>query len=142
MYMNRLARRSALTLCSVSVLLVCACSDFGDPLPPTRPVVPTDVKFTRDVQPILNSRCAVSGCHVSPLPKAGCDLSADSSYANLVNVPTEVFTPGVRVTPGDLSQSVLYLLIERGQMPASGPPVTSAQLTTIRRWIEDGAPNN
>jgi len=140
--MNNLARRFALIWGSVSVLMVGACSDFGDPLPPTKPVVPTDVKFMRDVQPILNSRCAVSGCHVSPLPKAGCDLTADSSYANLVNVPTEVFTPGVRVTPGDLSQSVLYLLVQSGQMPANGPPLTPVQVGTIRQWIEDGAPNN
>lgn len=141
--MNRLARRSALFLCSVGVVTVCACSDFGDPIPPpTTPDVPTEVKFARNVQPIFNSRCAVSGCHVSPLPKAGCDLSADSSYVNLVNVPTQVFTPGVRVTPGDLSQSVLYLLVESGLMPASGPPVNSGQLRTIRQWIEDGAPNN
>jgi len=141
--MNRFARQYALIFCTMSVLMACACSDFGDPIPPpTTPDVPAEVEFARDVQPIFNSRCAVSGCHVSPLPKAGCDLSVDSSYVNLVNVPTEVFTPGVRVTPGDLSQSVLYLLVQSGLMPASGSPVTSGQLRTIRLWIEDGAPNN
>jgi hypothetical protein len=115
-----------------------ACSDGSDP-PPTQPPLPAEVKFGRDVLPIFTSRCAIPGCHVQPNPKAGCDMSADSCYANLVNVPTEVFTPGIRVTPGVPSQSVLYLLVESGQMPAQGTRLNSRQVAIIRKWIEDGA---
>jgi hypothetical protein len=134
--------RLVLVLVSVSLTVLVACSDMGDPAPPVKPVVPTDVKFGRDVQAIFNARCAIPACHVQPLPKAFCNLTEDSSYANLVNVPTKVFSPGVRVTPFDLNNSVLYLLVRGGQMPASGSHLTTVQIQTIRKWIEDGAPNN
>jgi hypothetical protein len=129
-------------LAALGAALALSCSDLGDPAPPTGPVVPTEVKFGRDVQAIFNSRCAISGCHVAPAPTAGLVLSAGVSYGNLVDVPTQVFTPGVRVTPGDLSNSVLYLLVQSGWMPASGGRLTATQLEIIRTWIEDGAPNN
>ena len=129
-------------MAALVAVLTLSCSDIGDPAPPTAPVVPADVKFGRDVQAIFNSRCAVSGCHVAPTPTAGLVLSAGVSYGNLVNVATQVFTPGVRVTPDDLSNSVLWILVQRGMMPASGGPITAVQLEIIRTWIENGAPNN
>jgi hypothetical protein len=134
-------RKRALVLFLLALAIGPACSDHGDP-PPTQPPLPTDVKFARDVLPILSSRCAIPGCHVQPDPKAGCDMSVDSCYANLVNAPTEVFTPGIRVTPGVPSQSVLYLLVESGQMPAQGPRLSASQVAVIRKWIEDGALND
>jgi hypothetical protein len=126
----------------IILALFAACSDQGDPLPPSGPVVPQDVTFSKSVQPIFNARCAIPGCHVQPDPKAFLDLTVDSSYVSLVNVPTRVFTPGVRVTPNDLNGSVLYLLVQSGLMPAMGPALSAAQVKTIRTWIEDGAPDN
>jgi hypothetical protein len=131
-------------MAALGAAVTLSCSDLGDPAPPpTGPVVvPTEVKFGRDVQAIFNSRCAISGCHVAPTPTAGLVLSAGVSYGNLVNVPTQVFTPGVRVTPGDLSNSVMWLLLQSGMMPATGGRITATQLEIIRIWIEDGTPNN
>jgi hypothetical protein len=137
-----ISRRAAATMFTLLVAVLPACSDFGTDPTPTPPPVTTDVKFGRDVQAIFNSSCAISGCHVQPMPTAGLNLTAGSSYANLVNVPTQVFTPGVRITPGDVNASVLYLLVESGQMPARGARLTPAQVSVIRTWIEDGAPNN
>jgi hypothetical protein len=108
----------ALATASIAALLVVACSDSGDPVAP--PTVPANVSFKKHIQPIYNSRCAIAGAHVMPNPQAGLDLSPGVAYANTVNVPTQVFTPGVRVTPDDPSQSVLYLLVESGQMPDKG----------------------
>jgi hypothetical protein len=105
--------------------------------PPSGPV-----SFKRDVQAIFNHSCATAGCHVQPSPRANCDLSPGVSYANIVNVPTEVYVPGVRVTPSNPDSSVLYLLVVKGTMPARGPHLTSTQVSTIKKWIEAGAPDN
>jgi hypothetical protein len=37
---------------------------------------------------------------------------------------------------------VLYLLVSGGTMPATGGPLTTAQIAAIREWIESGALNN
>jgi len=133
-----------ITGCAIMIGLasVLACSDSDNPAAPPPPTVPKNVSFAKHVQPIFDARCAVTGCHVAPNPPAGLVLTKGESYANIVNVPTQVFTPGVRVTPGDASQSVLYVLVDEGQMPASGPPLTSVQVQTIKKWIEDGALDN
>ena len=100
------------------------------------------ITFAADIQPMFTARCAVSGCHVNPGPSANLNLSAGLSYDNIVNVPTEVFTPGVRVTPFSPDSSVLYLLVEDGLMPARGSMLTKTQIAAIKTWIEEGAPDN
>lgn len=117
-------------------MLSTACED------PKGPADLGEVTFRDDVQPIFSTRCALSGCHVQPSPQAGMDLSAGNSYTNIVNVPTVVFTPGVRVKPNEPDSSVLFQLISDGTMPASGSPLQSRQIETIRIWIENGAKND
>jgi hypothetical protein len=125
------------------VVILGACSDDGtSPVDPGPDTVPDSVEFARHVQPIFNSRCAISACHVQPNPRADLVLSEGVSYNNIVDVPTTVFTPGVRVIPGQPSQSVLYLLVESGDMPATGPRLSDVQVEIIRKWIADGAPDN
>ena len=120
-----------------------ACSGDDDPMaPPAGPTtVPDSVSFKNHVQPILSARCAVSGCHVSPNPRGGLILTKGVAWANTVNVPAQNFT-GIRVTPFDPDNSVLYLLIESGQMPAKGSRLTSVQTQTIKKWIVQGALDN
>ena len=139
-----MARAIAYFLAAASCLLLANCSDRGDSIvkAPPLPSSPDGVSFADDIQPIFTARCAISGCHVAPTPQAGLVLTAGTSYANLVNVPTQIFTPGVRITPNDTGASVLYLLVSSGTMPATGGPLTTAQIDAIREWIESGAPNN
>jgi hypothetical protein len=129
----------ALPVCLVWAFFA-GCSSNGDPVTPPPPSGP--VSFKRDVQAIFNHSCATAGCHVQPSPGANCDLSPGVSYANIVNVPTAVYTPGVRVEPSNPDSSVLYLLVVKGLMPARGPRLTNTQLSTIKKWIEAGAPDN
>lgn len=137
------SRRFARFLACVAVVAAAACSGDDDPVIPDDPgTVPDSVLFTQHVQPIFNARCAVAGCHVQPDPSAELVLSDGQSYVNIVNEPTVVFTPGIRVTPFEPSQSVLYLLVQNGTMPAEGSRLTSVQVAIIRKWIEDGAPDN
>lgn len=122
----------------VALAFFAGCSD-DDPVRP-RPDGP--VSFSSEIQPIFNARCAVPGCHVQPSPTGNCDLTAGQSYANIVNVPTQIYVPGVRVTPGDPDNSVLYQLVEMGTMPANGGALQPSQITLIRKWIEEGAESN
>ena len=46
------------------------------------------VNFELQIQPIFTNSCALAGCHASPGAKAGLNLDAASSIANLVNVPS------------------------------------------------------
>lgn len=123
-------------LAAIALVLLSACSEDDPVEPPSGPV-----SFSADIQPIFDSRCALSGCHVGPTPQASCNLSEGESYANLVNVKATLF-PGQRVLPGNASASVLYLLVEGGSMPATGDDLSDAQVDLIRRWILEGAHDN
>jgi hypothetical protein len=129
---------------AIALLIALACSK-DDPVIPPPPVgpftVPDTVSFSKHIQPIFTARCATSGCHVSPNPKAGLVLKAGVAYANIVNVPAQNFS-GDRVVPGDPSTSVLYLLVESGQMPAQGSVLTKVQVQTIEKWILNDALDN
>lgn len=119
-----------------------ACSNDDPMAPPVGPpTVPDSVSFKNHVQPIFSARCATSGCHVAPNPRAGLILTKGVAYANIVNIPATAFN-GVRVTPGDPDNSILYLLIASGQMPAQGSRLTSVQVQTIKKWIVNDALDN
>ena len=95
------------------------------PLQAQQPAAPpAAVDFTRDIQPILESRCF--GCHG---PKA-------ASISMRLDV-REV------VTPGNSEQSLIVrrLLGLDGltRMPKGGEPLPSADIALIRAWIDQGA---
>lgn len=97
------------------------------------------VSFRSDIQPILNSTCAVSDCHRPPTPTAGLNMTADvfnedrdavmadlfgPAYANLLarqeNKPFSV--GGRRVHPGDARSSpMLWMLYGRALAPQYKP---------------------
>jgi hypothetical protein len=141
---NMTSNRLIKLLACAAIVMAAACGGDDDPVEPDDgpDTVPDSVEFAKHVQPIFNSRCATSGCHVNPGPSADLVLTEGESYGNIVNVPTVVFTPGVRVTPFEPVNSVLYLLVESGTMPASGRRLSTVQVAIIRKWIEDGAPEN
>ena len=90
---------------------------------------PKFVSFSADLQPIFNSNCALSGCHVagSQVPY----LTSEVSYQQL--------TTGGFVNTVVPTQSVLYIMIN-GQMEVNIPSATDRQ--KIYDWIRNGAPNN
>jgi hypothetical protein len=108
---------------------------------------------------ILNTSCAVSGCHLSEqdgtFPQHGLILAAGKSYENLVNGIPENQTAKEenlkRVLPFDAKNSLLYqkLLFETSHksnknfgsiMPLGKDMLFEGQIEYIRRWIEAGAP--
>lgn len=123
------------------LLAVAACGgDSGDP------TAPPEAERLSDIQSqVFDPFCA--GHHGPSAMAAGLDLSAGQSFENLVNV-LSTQTSLYRVTPGDAESSYLVHKIEGRegiegrQMPIGGEPLTSEQIAAIRRWIDEGAPNN
>jgi hypothetical protein len=111
----------------------------------TAPVVlgPTLDEIQRAV---FTPTCATSNCHNGANPAGGLDLrDADTSHAQLVDVPSQDDPMILRVAPGAPDDSYLVHKIEgtaaQGQqMPPNGAaPLSQAEIGAIRQWITDGA---
>jgi Ca2+-binding RTX toxin-like protein len=104
--------------------------------------VGTPVDYATQIQPIFTNRCVQ--CHSGSNPPRGLRLDSTNSYANLVNVASNEVPSLKRVEPGDDTNSYLVHKIEGTaavgvRMPASGDPLTAAQIRSIRLWIAEGA---
>jgi hypothetical protein len=95
---------------------------------------------------VLTPRCALSGCHVTGTPPFGLDMSSVSaSSANLVGVASAEKPALLRVNPGDSANSYMYWKlsgnpsINGDPMPASGGPLSPADIDLIAAWIDAGA---
>lgn len=90
--------------------------------------------YDRDIQPILMSSCAVSGCHNATTHKDGVDFS---SYAKTLE----------RIKPGNPGSSPLYNSIIAKQTsdnfmpPAPYSPLSKTAIDTIYSWIKRGGLN-
>ena len=90
---------------------------------------PQAVSYKTDIAPILNTKCALSGCHVSPAHKPY--LLTDISYNQLV--------AGGFVNTTIPKESILYKKIN-SDMKEYIPAATDRQ--KIYDWIRTGALNN
>lgn len=96
---------------------------------------------------IFNPSCAFSGCHGGASPAAGQNLSAGQAWSNLVNRPSSQNASFTRVIPGDAENSLLVMKVEGrapfgSRMPLGGAALSSAQIQSIREWIDAGAQDN
>ncbi len=85
--------------------------------------------FSRDILPVLNSKCATTLCHDQISHKEGYVFSSYSSTM-------------MAVVPGNPSGSKLYEVITGGEekMPPAGKTqLTSAEIDSIAAWISYGA---
>src|SRR6187551_3514334 len=97
--------------------------------------LPQNVSLKNDVQPIFNRDCALSGCHVTPIPPGhNPDLVAGNAH--------EALTSGGYINTTDPTNSVLYLSVNGGGMPAGRAPLSQNDLKIIEAWITEGAKNN
>jgi hypothetical protein len=132
-----------------------ACADFSGPddaaggLPNILKATPS---LSVDIQPVLDKRCAIGGCHSVRTKQGGLDLTAGHTYSNTVNVTAAlVGNLGFkRIVPFNADTSWLYRLIADdaskrlgvARMPLAQTPLTANQIQNIRNWIMNGAPNN
>lgn len=106
---------------TVAFLLACCLSLAASAAEP--------VDFDRDVAPLLARRCF--DCHAGADPKGGLDISR--SAAVLKGGDT-----GPAVVAGKLEGSELWARVAADEMPPK-KPLTDAEKSILRRWIESGA---
>lgn len=106
-------------------LLVMACG---------RPITAAETPdFDRDVRPILRASC--THCHGEEEDVAGgVDLRL---HRRLLQ---QTASGEAIVVPGQPEASLLIRVIESGEMPQEGRPVSAAHLDLLRRWVAGGAP--
>lgn len=131
---------SILFLFLILFLFSTACDDTitGDEL--DKIVIPDkDVSYREYINPVLQAKCAVSGCHDNQTKAGGLDVT---TYSALMADPLIVF-------PGEPQNSKLVWAIEgvsgtERMPPLSAPvyPLNSNQMQGIRTWIKEGAKNN
>ena len=90
---------------------------------------PQAVSYKQELAPLFNTKCALSGCHVSGAHKPY--LKTDESWNQLVN--------GGFVNTAIPKESILYKEINGG-MQEYIPSATDRQ--KVYDWIRNGAPNN
>ena len=91
--------------------------------------LPQAVSFKADLAPLFNTKCALSGCHVSGAHKPY--MNADISYQQIVN--------GGFVNTNIPKESTIYKMIN-GEMREYIPSASDRQ--RVYDWIRNGAPNN
>ena len=79
-------------------------------------------KFSTEVNPLIKSKCATSGCHDAVSASGGSVLV---TYAQIA---------------AQTSRSNQRCVIDK-TMPSSGP-LSPAEIAIVKCWIESGAPNN
>ncbi|MEP7164861.1 MAG: hypothetical protein ABI741_09205 [Ferruginibacter sp.] len=90
---------------------------------------PQAVSFKNDIEPIVTTKCGITGCHVSGGHKPY--MEAGIAYQEIVN--------GGFVNTLLPKESILYKMIN-GEMQQYIPAATERQ--KIYDWIRNGAPNN
>lgn len=96
-------------------------------------VPPATVDFDRDVHTILAAKCLM--CHSAEKRSGGLSLA---TYADVLDGGRS----GGTVRPGKSADSVLMMRITGAtapQMPFGFPPLSEAEINTIRTWIDQGA---
>jgi hypothetical protein len=106
--------------------------------PPDNDCDPDTVYFTNTILPLLNSSCAIPGCHDQGSHEDGVVLD---TYNNIINTGD--------VKPGDPNDSKIFEVVtdsdpdDRMPPPGSGvPALTPEQIMDLFVWIQQGALNN
>jgi len=92
------------------------------------------VNYKDHVQPLLRKHCL--NCHNPDKAKSDLDVS---TYGALMTGGAS----GEAVKPGNPNQSLLYRVTNHEvepNMPPKGPKIPEAELATLKKWIEGGAP--
>src|ERR1700733_996529 len=91
------------------------------------------VDYTRDVHPILATRCFV--CHSGDKRSGGLSMS---SYEDVLQGGRS----GAAIIPKDAKNSLLMLRVtgeNAPRMPMGGSPLAPQEIAILRTWIDEGA---
>jgi len=126
-------RKSLILFTLAATALLSGC----DNTPPAK-----TISFSQDIKPILEAHCLE--CHNEGGAGAVASGLKMTSYASLM----EGTKFGPVIKPGNSLSSTLVILVEGRansaiNMPhGDRPPLSKAQIQTLRQWIDQGAPNN
>jgi uncharacterized membrane protein len=91
------------------------------------------VYFNTDILPIINSNCAMSGCHDPATAKEGVVLN---NYANIMNTGRVIpYSPG----SSNIYREITTTSAKDIMPPAPKPRLSAAQIALIAKWINQGA---
>ena len=86
-----------------------------------------NVTYALTIKTIIDDKCATAGCHATVSP-TGIDLSQHAGLANIA-------------ANGKLIASVTHSGAASA-MPKNMPKLDDCSIAKIRKWVDDGAPNN
>ena len=113
---------AALSITFIWGMQSCQHESMGDPN--------AAICFERDILPIFNSKCAMSGCHDAGTSAEGYTLD---NYKNIVSDG---------IVAGKPNKSEVYESIADGEMPPKGyTKLSDAEKQMLYDWIADGAKN-
>jgi len=111
------------TILFLSVLIPFSCSKDEQTTADCTGVAPT---YTSDIGAIMNTSCAISGCHSANFPADGLDLS---NYSKVKSASLN----------GEVLQSIKHLSGAEA-MPKDAAKLSSDKILKVECWIKNGAP--
>ncbi len=130
-----------LGLLSVLTVLTVSCTSYKrDILYPASACAAdtlTTISFSKNVWPIIQENCAISGCHTGSTPTGNLNMDSAVAYTNLLNSGSGY------INTANPQVSLLYNKISTASaiMPPTGK-MSDCNVNTILKWIEQNAKNN
>lgn len=114
-------------LLSGLLLASCVYDHADEPVAPTPPTCDTaTATYALFVSPLLDQRCR--SCHNAQFPQGGANLTDLAQVQRYARNGTLL---------GVVSHAAGY-----PAMPKNGPKLSDCEITRLKKWIDDGAPNN
>lgn len=124
-----------LSLIFAAVITSCEKENFPE-LPAANPN--DTVRFSTDVEPLLNSGCTASGCHNGSYAP---NLLTGKSYAALLDGSYYVDTL-LKKTDGSIDADASRLMIRMNKDMPPGNLFSKGDIDKVRNWIVQGAREN
>lgn len=124
--MKYLSFFTAFVACAAIISATGCYNDNREELYPITSCDTANVTYAAVVKPIIDSKCATSGCHLGTAP-SGYDLSSYAMVASVAN------------------NGKLVAAIEHtgpSPMPKGLPKLDDCTIAKIKIWVNAGAPNN
>ena len=121
--------KKLLTIAFIGFVFIYSCTKDKGELPPPA-VVPdtctTNIKYSVQVTAIINTKCAVAGCHIS---------SGYKDFTTYVNIMGNTSPATIKTRINSTSSNV---------MPPSYSSYTlsACEISKLGAWVDAGAPNN
>ena len=133
-------------VCGIVLFYQCGSDSPTETDPPDQEIIISDPSFSQHIQPIFDSNCALSLCHVAGTITE-LDLSRGAAYDSIVNVDSGQDPSFKLVLPGNATDSWLVMKIEGRQtlglrMPPSADPLSDVRIQNIKNWVNRGAKDN